>query len=60
MGNSMNKKLNSQYSWKPLDHAKTSTTDALKTALNKAIQVIAEAIDGLIVNKTVSKLENCQ
>ena len=47
----MNKKLNSKYSQKHLDQAKTSTTDVLKTALIKTIQKIVKATDSLIVNK---------
>ena len=39
-----------------LDHAKQSATDALKTALNRAIQKTAETAGDLIGNKIAEKI----
>ena len=38
MGKNMSKNFSSKYSQKPLDHAKKSATDALKTASKRVIQ----------------------
>ena len=38
MGKNISKNLRSKYSQKPLDHAKRSAIDALKTASKRAIQ----------------------
>ena len=43
VGRNISKHLSSKYSQKLLDHAKKSTTDALKTTSEKEIQKIAEA-----------------
>ena len=50
----MGKSLSNKYSQKRLDSAKKSTTDAIKTASKRAIQIIAEATD-LIGNKIADK-----
>ena len=52
----MGKNLGNKYSQKLLDSAKKSTTDALKTASEKAIPKAAEASGDLIPNKTVHKI----
>ena len=38
IGKNISKNLSSNYSWKLLDHAKQSATDALKTSSKRAIQ----------------------
>ena len=38
------KNLNGKYSQKPLDHAKQSAADALKTTSKGAIQITKEAV----------------
>ena len=38
IGKNINKNLTSKYSQKPLDHAKKSATDALKTSSKQVIQ----------------------
>ena len=50
------KNLNNKYSQKLLHTAKTSTTDAIKTASKRAIQKTAEATGDLIGNKTADKI----
>ena len=45
------KRLSNKYGQKLLDSAKKSTTDAIKTASNRAIQETAEASGDLIGNK---------
>ena len=55
MVKTISKNLNTKYSQKILDHAKQSTTDALKTALKRAIQKTAEVTDDLIGNKVAGK-----
>ena len=45
-----------KYSQKPLDHAKQSATDALKTSSKRVIQKTAEATGDLIGNKIASKI----
>ena len=52
----MGKSLSNKYSQKPLDSAKKSTTDAIKTASERAIQKTAEATGGLIGNKIADKV----
>ena len=47
----MGKHLSSKYSQKLLDTAKESTTDAIKTASERAIQKTAEATGDLIGNR---------
>ena len=47
----MGKSLSNKYGQKLLDSAKKSTTDAIKTASNRAIQETAEASGDLIGNK---------
>ena len=61
----MGKSLSNKYGPKLLDSAKKSTTDAIKTALKRAMQKIAEATGDLSGNKiadkitSVSKKKNC-
>ena len=43
-------------SQKPLDHAKKSATDALKTSSKRAIQKTAEANGHVMGNKTADKI----
>ena len=50
------KNLSVKYSQKPLDHAKQSATDALKTPLKGAIQKTAETTGDLIDNKITDKI----
>ena len=52
----MGKNLSSKYCENLLDSAKKSTTDAIKTASEKATQKIAEATGDLIGNKTADKI----
>ena len=52
----MGKSLNNKYGQKPLDSAKKSTTDAIKTASKRAIQKTAEVTGDLIGNKIVDKI----
>ena len=52
----MGKNLSSEYCENLLDSAKKSTTDAIKTASEKATQKIAEATGDLIGNKTADKI----
>ena len=51
----MGKSLSNEYGQKLLDSAKTSTTDAIKTASNRAIQK-TEATGDLIGNKIADKI----
>ena len=44
----MYKNLSSKYSQKPLDHAKQSSADALKTASKRVVHKTARATRGLI------------
>ena len=48
--------LSNKYSQKPLDSARKSTTDALKTASKRAIQKTTEATGDLIGNKMVDEI----
>ena len=52
----MGKSLNNKYGQKPLDSAKKSTADAIKTASKRAIQKTAKATGDLIGNKIVDKI----
>ena len=52
----MDKSLSNKYGQKPLDSAKKSTTDAIKTASKRAIQKTAEATGDLIGNKIADKI----
>ena len=52
----MGKNLNNKYGQKFLDNAKTSTTDAIKTASKREIQKAAEVTGDLIGNKTADKI----
>ena len=51
----MGKNLSNKYGPKLLDSAKKTTTDAIKTASERAIQKAAEATDDLIGNKIADK-----
>ena len=53
---SIAKNLSNKYSQKLIDKAKTSTTDALKTASKRAIQKTAEATCDFIGNKIADKI----
>ena len=50
------KSLSNKYGQKPLDSAKKSTTDAIKTASKRAIQETAEATGDFISNKIADKI----
>ena len=52
----MGKNLSSKYGQKLLDSAKRSTTDAIITALKRAIQKTVEAHCDLIGNKIADKI----
>ena len=52
----MGKTLSNKYGQNLLDSAKTSTTDAIKTASKRAIQKIAEATGDLIGNRITDKI----
>ena len=63
IGKNINKNLSRKYSpsilamsQKLLDHAEQSTTDAFKTASERAIQKTAEGTGDLIDNKTANKI----
>ena len=65
IGKNISKNLSGKYTpsmlatrQKLLDHAKQSATDAPKTASERAIQKIVEAIGVLIGNKTADKITN--
>ena len=53
------KNLSNKYGQNPLDSAKKSTADAIKTALKRAIQKTAEATGDLISNKAADKITSC-
>ena len=53
---SMGKSLNNKYGQKLLDSAKKSTTDAIKTTSERAIQKTAEATGDLIGSKIAYKI----
>ena len=48
--------FNNKYGQNPLDSAKKSATDAIKTASKRAIQKTAEATGDLIGNKIADKI----
>ena len=48
--------LSNKYSQKPLDTAKASATDAVKTASKRAIQKTAKATADLIGNEIADKI----
>ena len=50
------KNSSSKYSQKPVDSAKKSAIDAIKTASKRAIQKATEATGDLIDNKTADKI----
>ena len=50
------KNLSNKYGQKPLDSAKKSAIDAIKTASKRAIQKTAEATGDLIRNKIADKI----
>ena len=52
----MGKSLSNKYGQKPLDSAKKSTTDAIKTASKSAIQKTAEVTGDLIGHKITDKI----
>ena len=52
----MGKNLSSNYGQKPLDSAKKSTTDAIKTASKRVVQQTAEATVDLTGNKIAAKI----
>ena len=56
--NKVAKSLSNNHSQKPLDSAKKSTTDAVKTASKRAIQKTAEATGDLIGNKIADKIRS--
>ena len=56
IGKSISKNLCGKYSHKPLDSAKKSATDALKTSSTRAIQKITKATGDLIGNKIANKI----
>ena len=55
-GKKFSKTLSGKYNQKLLDHAKQSTTDALKTTSKRAIQKTAEVTGDLIGNKIAEKI----
>ena len=52
----MGKNLSNKYGQKLIDSAKKSTTDAIKTVSNRAIQKTAEATGDVIGNKIADKI----
>ena len=56
--NKVAKGLSNKYSQKIFDSAKKSTTDAIKTASERAIQKTAETTGDLIGNKIADKITN--
>ena len=52
----MGKSLSNKYGQKPLDSAKKSAIDAIKTTSKRAIQKTAEATGDLIGNKIADKI----
>ena len=55
-GKNMGTHLSNKYGQKLFDSAKTSTIDAIKTALKRAIQEAAAATGNLIGNKIADKI----
>ena len=62
IGKIISKNLSRKYSQKPLDHAKQSATDALKTASKRVIQKPAEAkiYAGKIYISRIKKANYCR
>ena len=56
IGKNISKSLSGKYSQNLLDHAKQSTSDALKTSSKSVIQKTAEATGGFIGNKIANKI----
>ena len=56
MGKNVSKNVICKYSQKPLDHAKKSAADALKSSSKIVIQKTAEATEDLIGNKISNKI----
>ena len=56
MSKNIAKNMSNKYSQKPLDSAKKSTTDAIKTTSKRAIQKTVEATVGFIGNKIADKI----
>ena len=56
MGKNISKNLSSKYSQKLFDHAKQSTTDALKASSKRVIQKTVEGTGDLIGNKIADKI----
>ena len=54
----MGKSVSNKYGQKLLDMAKKPTTDAIKTALKRAIQKTEKATHDLIGNKIADKITN--
>ena len=52
----MGKSLTNKYNQELLDSSQKSTTDAIKTSSERAIQKTAEATGDLIVNKSADKI----
>ena len=52
----MGKRLSNKYGQKPVNSAKKSTTEAIKSVSKRAIQKTAEATGNLIGNKIADKL----
>ena len=55
-GKHISKNLSSQYGQKLLDHAKQSTTDAIKTPSQRLVGKTAEVTYDLIDNKIANKI----
>ena len=51
-GKNMGKYWSGKYSWKHLDHAQQSATDALKTSSKRVIQKTAKATGNLDLDKS--------
>ena len=56
IGKNISKNLIGKYGQKPLDHAKQSAADAIKTSSKRVIQKTAEATGDLIGNKTANRI----
>ena len=54
----MGKHLSNKYGQKLLNSANKATTDAIKTAYKRAIQITTEATDDLIGNKIADKISS--
>ena len=60
VGKNISKNLSGKYSQKPLDHAKKSVTDALKTSSKRVIQKTAEILVTWLVIKLLIELGKFQ